>query len=33
VIRLDGEKGSLIDNDKVEEKSSAQKKIKNGALA
>jgi threonine dehydrogenase-like Zn-dependent dehydrogenase len=27
VIRLDGEKGSLIDNDKVEEKSSAQKKI------
>ncbi|KAH8784305.1 putative S-glutathione dehydrogenase [Hyaloscypha finlandica] len=34
VIRLDGEKGSLIDNDKVEEKSSAQKNIqKNGALA
>ena len=34
VIRLDGEKGSLIDNDKVEEESSAQKKRKkNGALS
>jgi threonine dehydrogenase-like Zn-dependent dehydrogenase len=33
VIRLDGENGSLIDNEKVEEKSSAQKKImKNRAL-